>query len=109
MLNSKEYITPTKQRPVFAAVHDYFGYIERGFYKDSLVRSHLSTTFALSYADAVNALHEWIQQNPDNVLEYPKATMTIYSLDGRWDAKNSLPVRTKVYEIKASKAKKYLL
>lgn len=104
-----QYIIPTKQRPVFVLVHDYFGYIERGCYKDSLVKNHTTTTFATSYADAVNALHEWIQQDPDKVVKCPKATMTIYSLDGSWDAKDDLPVRTKVYEIKASKARKYLL
>lgn len=106
-----EYITPTKENPVFVADNDYFGYIE-GVYKDYKVdngeNSSVGATFGTSFTQAVNDLHEWIKEADYLLKEHPKSKFSIYAVSGEM-GKYDQPRQIKVYTISAAKAKKYLL
>ena len=106
-METSNYITPTKKNILFKAECDYFGYIENTIYKDMLIGNCVTSTFATSYIDAVNMLHEWIKENDWVKKEYPKAKFNIYSVDGSLD-KNGERLDKKVYTISASKAKKFI-
>jgi len=82
--NSSKYITPTKENPVFKAECDWFGFIETGLYKDWFLEevNIVGATFALSFADAVNKLHEWISENYEVLTDFPKCKFTILMMDG---------------------------
>lgn len=116
-MENQEYIRPTKQSPIFVATCDYFGYIEEKHYKDYLVEAQdsrtgqtiqlVGRTFATSYANAVNRLHEWIVEHPEVIKDYPKSKFDILLVDGsvdRFDSTN----QEKVYTISARKAKRLL-
>ncbi len=107
-----DFITPTKERPIFKALNTYFGYIETGVYKDWEINDGTNyiggRTFALSFADAVNRLHDWIKENQWALDSQYKASFEIYVFYGDLDKYGS-PVDQKVYSISASKAKKFLL
>lgn len=103
----KEYITPTKQRPVFTASCNHFGSIERSLYKDWNINNSVGRTFSLSYSNAVNDLHEWIKDNQWVIKEYPKCKLEIEVIDGTINKYNE-PKRIVVYSISASKAKRFL-
>jgi len=106
-----EFITPTKDRPVFRAVCTYFGYIENRRYKRWEVPSDNGTlcgdTFAVSYEDAISMLHEWIKENRSVLVDYPKASFELYVFYGKLD-KYGESIIEKVYSISAKKAKKFL-
>ncbi len=106
---TREHIIPTKQVPVFMAHCDYFGYIEAGYYKNYYIPgAHTcGSTFDICYQSAVNRLHQWIIDNPGVISDYPKCKFELYAIDGT--VKGDKHVVTKVYEISAAKAKKYLL
>ena len=111
-MKTNDYITPTKQSPVFVATCDYFGYIEELRYKDYSIADeadncqHVGRTFGIHFKDAVNRLHEWIQDNPHVIKEYPKCKFDIFLLDGSMDRYQTKQV--KVYTISARKAKQLL-
>lgn len=102
-----DYIIPTKTSPTFTAHCDYFGYIELPTYKNTLVNNCTISTFATSYASAIERLHEWIKENEWSLREHPKATYEISAIDGRVD-KYGDAIRVKVYSISTAKAIKYL-
>ena len=106
-----EYITPTKERPVFVAYCNAFGCIDKRMYKSWNVKNDktnsVGDTFALSFADAVNSLHEWIKDHAQFVVENPKCKFIIQVINGV--TKYDDVVFTDVYEISASKAKKYII
>ncbi len=104
---SDKYITPTKKNPVFTAECDWFGYVP-GIYKDHLAGNCISPTFGLYFKDAVNALHEWIEENPETLTDYPKCRFTLCLVDGSLN-KSGDSRRQKVYTISARKAKKLLI
>lgn len=110
---NEEFITPTPEHPVFTATCDYFGYIEESPYKRYAVETpdnctHLGTTFATSFADAVTRLHEWIAEHPHIVRDYPKCKFTIECVNGSFTKYNELAYEV-VYSITAKKAKRFLL
>lgn len=105
---SNSTITPTKKNPTFTASCTYFGAIENGSYKNTEVNNSTTDTFAISFAEAVTELHNWIKLNDWAVLENPKCKFEIYSIDGTLD-KWGETKRVKVYSISAAKAKKYIL
>jgi hypothetical protein len=111
MKTEEEYIRPTKDNPVFVASCDYFGYIEESTWKDYLVETSrgdsVGRTFALHYKQAVNRLHEWIQENPEVLASYPKCKFDILLVDGTYDKFDSA-IQKKVYTISATKAKQLL-
>ncbi len=105
-------ITPTKETRVFIAYCDHFGYINTEYYKDWEIRNGegiicTGGTFAISFANAVERLHEWICENNWAVQEYPKAVFGIEVIDGTLDRRGEIR-RVEVYRISAGKAKKYL-
>lgn len=110
-MTTQDYIRPTKKSPVFIAVCDWFGNIEEERYKDYEIKTDgywcVGSTFGISFRGSVNRLHEWIQDNPTVVKDYPKCKFEIYLLDGTVTKDKSNQV--KVYSISASKAKKLLL
>lgn len=114
MENLNQYIIPTKKSPVFVVSHDYIGYIERSLYKRWFVQKNeqggglCGETFATFYTHAIEYLHEYIIENPEVVTNYPKATITIFAIDGSKD-KNGEVIYTPVYKITAKKAIKYIL
>ena len=107
----EEFITPTKKNPIFIASCDYFGYIEESTCKEYLVNTPdggtIGRTFALHYKEAINRLHEWIQENPEVLKSYPKCKFTVSLVNGTYDRFNS-PVQKKLYTLSASKAKQLL-
>ena len=106
-MNTKEYITPTKENPIFIASCDHFGNIA-GPYKDWRIEGVCcGDTFAVTFAGAINDLHEWLKENRDLLDEFPKSKFEIYVVDGT--VKGGEFVDKKVYSISASKAKKYLI
>lgn len=111
-MNTTDYITPTKQSPVFVAECDYFGFIEEGFYKDYCIESnncsHCGATFELHYTDAIISLHKWIKEHRYVLDEYPKCNFNIYLVDGTMNTKWDQQKETKVYSISAKKAKQLL-
>ena len=82
------------------------------YYKDWEIRNGegiicTGGTFAISFANAVERLHEWICENNWAVQEYPKAVFGIEVIDGTLDRRGEIR-RVEVYRISAGKAKKYL-
>lgn len=112
-MKDDKYIYPTKKHMVFTASCNYFGSIERGLYKEwAIVYNEeggqlIGDTFATSFTDAVNYLHEWIQENEWCVKDYPKCIFTIESINGKLDKHEEI-LRRKVYSISAAKAKRLL-
>ena len=107
-MKKEEYITPTKERPVFTAHNDYYGYLETNLYKDWSINDLCGSTFALSYADAIRMLHEYIIETKDEITDLPISKYEIMVIDGKLD-KHGEPIRKTVYSISTAKAKKYLL
>ena len=106
MNTNDNYLTPSKLSPIFVAECDYFGFIEDSIYKDYMIEyddcQSIGRTFALYYKDAVNNLHEWLQNNSYILKEYPKAKFNIYMVDGT--SLRGQTTRIKVYTISAAKA-----
>ena len=112
MTHTENTITPTKESPIFRADCDHFGFIEDSPYLRHTVqcKDHSSScaTFALSYSDAINRLHEWLIENKKYVLSEPKAKFNIYIVDGSINKELDQAKEVKVYTISSAKAKKYL-
>lgn len=107
-MTTTDYIIPTKNRPVFTAHCDYFGRIDGVItYKDWTIGDIGGDTFATSFKDAVNYLHEWIEENKWCIEEYPKCKFIIEMIDGSLDKRRDI-IYKNVYTISASKAKKLL-
>ena len=111
--NMGEYIKPSKGNEIFVADNNYFGYILDGMYKDAEIEfndgnSSIMPTFALSYAEAVRKLHDWIL-DPDNqwLLDEPHITFRIHSIDGSIDEMRDEVKMTKVYTLSTTKLRKY--
>lgn len=109
---TQDFITPTKEDPIFVAQCDYIGRIERSLYKESRVDAgeyvSCMNTFSLSYTDGITALHEWIQENSWTVKEYPKCKFILAMVDGSLNKYEEVKEVT-VYSISASKAKKLII
>ena len=104
-----DYIIPTKNEPIFQAECDHFGFIEDGFYKYAKVGNGITSVFALTYSEAINKLHEYLQKDnygKEIIEEYPKAKFSIYEVDGRTGSNDETLSKT-VYTLTASKIKKY--
>ena len=113
-MENQDYITPTKQYPVFTAECDHFGFIEEPLYKSFLVEDNegsgsIGHTFALDFTNAIIRLHAWIKNNPHVVNEFPKCKFNLYLINGTIDKKLCQRHEEKVYSISAKKAKKLLL
>lgn len=108
-MSNDKYIIPTKKSPVFAAMCDHFGYIERGLYKEADIHNSILSVFATSFADGVASLHEYLISDDGKwvVETYPKAKFELYAYDGTVD-KYGDAKSVRVYSISASKAKKYI-
>jgi hypothetical protein len=105
----KDYIVPTKERPIFIAFCDHFGVIDGIItYKDWCINNVCGSTFATSFKDAVNYLHEWIEENRWCINEYPKCKFEIEIIDGTFNERLDEVIRKKVYSITANKSKKLL-
>jgi len=107
---TKDYITPTKDNPVFISQNMYSGYIIDSEYKDWESKNEqywvCGETTALTLTDAIEAIHKHIQ----NCKEYinPDTKFDVYMLDGTCD-KYGEPIRTKCYSISMKQAKKFKL
>ena len=110
-MTTQDYITPTKESPIFVAECDWFGFIGGSLYKEYIVNENdgqsCGETFSLHFKDSVNRLHEWIENNENTLKEYPKCKFNIYMINGSLD-KDGRKKYEKVYTITASKAKKLL-
>ncbi len=112
-METQHYITPTKKQPIFAACNDYFGYIEPGIYKPFKIETPHGiscgySVMGLSYADAVNNLHDWIKNNAYTAICDPKSTYTLYMVDGRVD-KHGEVIYKPLYKISAKNAIKFII
>ena len=111
-METRESIKIENGTKVFMACNDYFGYFGSGMYKDWSVMNgncnHGGETFAVTYADAVNMLHEYLKENEEWIVkEYPKTKYSILMVDGSVDKYGELK-HTEVYSITTAKAKKLL-
>ncbi len=110
-METSEYITPTKESPVFVAECDWFGFIE-GIYKDFLIEtenvSSCGQTFGIHYDKAITDLHTWIKENPKVLEDYPKCKFNLYLVDGSYDSKTDRRKEQKIYTISAKNAKRFL-
>lgn len=101
-----------KRAPILASC-DYFGTIERGMYKEHTLSNPKADyrtvfqPFAWNYIDAVNSLHEWIQENAWCIDEYPKCKFELFKMTNRLD-KHGDYIRVRLYSITANKAKMLL-
>ncbi|OJV76773.1 MAG: hypothetical protein BGO34_16990 [Bacteroidia bacterium 44-10] len=100
----KEYITPTKESPVFQVTNTYEGYIVNDFqtYKDWSVGDCVGETTALSLPEAMGRMFAHIKDRPWMKL----ASFRVEMLDGTTD-KWGDPIRTKVFSISMKQAKKF--
>lgn len=103
------YIIPTKRNPIFQACCDYFGFLEGGTYKPFIIsdedsdRFSTGATFATSYLDAINRLHETIKEDYQHLAESaPKCKFEIYLIDGTLDKHGETKRRT-IYSISVKK------
>lgn len=102
---SRDYISPTKESPVFIADDDTYGFIDLGVYKNSLCGRSTTPTFALSYENGIERLHNYIK-NTRHID--PKAKFTLYIMDGSVD-KSGQSKLTKVYSLTYKNAKRFML
>lgn len=104
----KEYITPTKENPVFRVINTYEGYIVNDChtYKMWNIKNDtcnmVGETSATSLPGAMEALFKHIQNNPDKEA----AKYTVEIIDGTVD-KRGEPVYRTVYKISMKQAKKF--
>ncbi len=123
MMKKQEYITPSKNRPVFIAECTDFGYltgedlydsegdliIYKPFYKNWFVQEHKEggglrgETFATSYLDAINYLINFIK---DYKALTGSTKYIIYMFEGKLDKWGSGRYK-KVYTLTEMQAKKY--
>ena len=110
-METNNYIQIKKGSKVFIACNDYFGFFGSGIYKMWNVKngenSHYGETFALNFKEAVNMLHEYIQENEYMIKEYPKTKYSIYMIDGTMNKYGEVNFK-EVYSITTAKAKKLL-
>lgn len=106
----QEYITPTKNRPIFKCYNDYFGYIEEMIYKQWQIKDEkrwiIGHTFALNLTDAINKLHEYIKDNKDHIETNSKFTIVL--MDGTINKYGEIK-EIKCYSISMKQAKQFKL
>lgn len=106
----QEYITPTKEYPVFKCYNDYSGYIEQTLYKQWQIKegSHwtIGYTFALNLTDAIRYLHEFIKENKEEIN--PKSKFTIVMMNGKINKHGDIE-ETKCYSVSMKQAKQFKL
>jgi hypothetical protein len=112
MKSSNNYLTPTKQNPVFRAECDYTGFIEEGTqWKDYVVTTEnnmvTASTFAVNFTNGISELHQWIMDHPWLLKTYPKAKYHLYMIDGSLDKWGDVNYK-KVYTITTSRAKQLI-
>jgi len=104
---SKQYITPTKERPVFKALCRDFGFIEDNLYKEWNIISDkcnmVGSTYALSLADAVTKLLEFI---PTYESINSKSKFEIIMIDGTVN-KYGEPIEVTAFSINFKQSKKF--
>lgn len=104
----KNYITPTKQRPVFQVWNTYAGYVVTDYrtYMEWKIKSDIchavGETTAIDLPGAMEALFSHIKLN----LGMTKSAFAIEMLDGTMD-KNGEPKRTRIFTISMSQALEY--
>lgn len=108
-MTAKDYITPTKERPVFQIWNTYTGYVVTDIsYKEWRIKNDNCNiggeTSATTLPDAMETLFKHIEQNPD----YTKSSFTIEMIDGSVN-KYGEPNRVKCYSISMKQAKKFNL
>ena len=103
-MEDSNYIIPTKENPVFVAHCSAFGNIEHKLYKQWLIKDSCGVTFAIKYKDAVNRLHEWIEEKKGWLRTESNCKFEIFIIDGSFDETWSTPIYKKVYSISSRKA-----
>ena len=104
----KNYITPTKQRPVFQVWNTYAGYVvtDCRTYMEWEIKSDagpvVGETTAIDLPGAMEALFSHIKLN----FGMTKSAFAIEMLDGTMD-KNGAPKRTRIFTISMSQALEY--
>jgi len=110
-----EYAGVSKITPIYIAECNAFGFMERGLYKDYLIKTEdeefYGQVWDMDLTRAIQALHEWIRDidNREFVIENPNAKYTLYMMDGSWNEKYGRPAEIKVYEITTAMALRTLL
>lgn len=105
-----QYITPTKEHPVFRIMNTYEGYIVNDYqtYKGWEIKTDarwtVGETSATNLPDAMQVLFEHIQNNSDKV----EAKYAIEMIDGTTD-KCGDPIYKMVYKISMKQAKQFKL
>ena len=104
----RDYIKPTKQRPVFKCYNDYSGYIEDSFYKEWEIKTErcwtVGSTFALNLSEAIQDLHSYICKNKEYIALNSK--FTIVMIDGKIDKYGEIK-EIKCYSISMKQAKQF--
>lgn len=107
---TKEYITPSKEKPVFVAQNMYSGYYIDSPYKDWEVRNKerwvVGETTSLNLIGAIKAVFDHIKENAQDLS--PETKFQIDMIDGSYD-KYGDPIRVKCYSISVKQAKKFRL
>ena len=104
----KNYITPTKQRPVFQVWNTYAGYVVTDYrtYMEWEIKSDachvVGETTAIDLPGAMEALFSHIKLN----FGMTKSAFVIEMLDGTMD-KNGEPKRARIFTISMSQALEY--
>ncbi|GHV18131.1 hypothetical protein FACS1894169_14380 [Bacteroidia bacterium] len=104
----KEYITPTKNNPVFIVINTYEGYIVNDYcmYKDWQIKTDnchtVGETTEITLHGAMGKLFEHIQDNTDK----ESAKYAIEMIDGTVDRFGDVVHKT-VYKITMKEAKKF--
>lgn len=104
----KNYIAPTKQRPVFQVWNTYAGYVVTDYrtYMEWKIKSDIchmvGETTATDLPGTMEALFSHIGMSGDTV----ESGFTIEMLDGTTD-KNGEPRRTRVFTLSTKQARKY--
>ncbi len=106
-----QYITPTKEHPIFKCYNSYFGYLEETLYKQWEIKDGLNWTigytFALNLTDAIRYLHEYIKDHQHEID--PKSKFHIVLMNGTIDKKTGYHKETECYSISMKQAKQFKL
>lgn len=104
-----QYITPTKENPIFKAHCSDFGYIEQEFYKCWEIRTKelwlIGNTFSTNLTNAIVRLHEFMKSYEPATS---KTKYEIFFFDGTID-KYGNSKEIKVYSITEANARKWKL
>lgn len=107
---TKDYITPTKESPIFIGQNMYSGYVIPSEYREWEIKNEkcwiCGETTALNITDAIEKVHRHIQNNKEWIK--PKTKFDVYMLDGTTN-KFGEPIRIKCYSISMNQAIKFRL